>query len=86
MSDQEKHKHDYRQGTDPGIRLVVRAGNTYGSALAGEEILVDVSELRNPSTMSACAPREDLDRVAAEKAAEKAAQAAKAKPSERLGQ
>ncbi len=69
MSDQ-KHPHDYRSRRDkPGAALVVRPGNKYGGAFAGEEILVDECELRNPSTMAACAPREVLDKAAAEREA-----------------
>ncbi len=70
MSDPFKdHKHDLRSAKNGGVLLVVRPGNKYGSAQAGDEVVVDARELRNPSTMAACAPREVLERAAAERAA-----------------
>lgn len=69
-----EHKHDYRQHRDlKGVLLTVRPSNKYGGAIGGEEILVDADELRNPSTMAACAPRGELERQAAEREARRAA-------------
>jgi hypothetical protein len=75
-----QHKHDYRgDRSKDGVALVVRQGNKYGGALAGEEVLVDECELRNPSTMAACAPHDVLAKAAAEREAAAAKLAAEVK-------
>lgn len=37
-----------------GVELIVRPGNRYGAAEEGARVLVDPTELKNPSTMSSC--------------------------------
>jgi uncharacterized protein YbjQ (UPF0145 family) len=60
MNEHIKKQHDYTaQGAMQGVELVVRKGNKYGSALEGEHILVDASELRNTSTRSSCMTLEE---------------------------
>jgi hypothetical protein len=62
--------HDLRSGGDgDGVVLIVRRGNKYGPAHAGERVRVDASELRNRSTMEACMSEEDYAKFLAERAA-----------------
>lgn len=44
-----------------GVELIVRPGNKYGGARAGESVLVDESELLNSSTRSACMTLDEVD-------------------------
>lgn len=70
-------QHDFRQNKgQPGVEMIVRPRNRYGSAVEGETVLVDAKELRCGSTRAACMTREEaieLNRKLAEaqKSAEK---------------
>ena len=53
-------RHDYRTAkSEKGVELIVRPRNTYGSAGAGEVVLVDARELLNGSTRSACMTQDE---------------------------
>lgn len=75
----EPKTHDYRtdRREGAGARLVVRKGNKYGAAHAGEHVLVDEDETRNRSTMEACMSLEDFE---AYQEALRKAERAKAQP------
>lgn len=52
---------------EPPVELVVRT--SYDKLPPGTRVLVDARELKNPTTMAACALPEDYEREAAVKAA-----------------
>jgi hypothetical protein len=72
--------HDLRSGggSGDGVVLIVRKGNKYGPAHAGERVRVDACELQNRSTMEACMSEEDYEKYLADRAA-KAKKAAEPK-------
>lgn len=70
MDPTEGTVHDERGNpNEDGVVLVVRDGQRYGAALAGQRVRVNTKELKNKSTMAACMTPEELaERVAKLKA------------------
>jgi hypothetical protein len=69
----EEKVHDLRADHgDDGVLLIVRKGNRYGTAVAGERVRVDKKELGNRSTMEACMTEDAYQRILDERAAKAA--------------
>lgn len=61
--------HDYSSGSGESVVLIVRKGNRYGAAVAGERVRVDKGELHNRSTMECCMSEEAYEEFLADKRA-----------------
>lgn len=56
---------DYSYGETDKVTLIVRANNKYGTACAGQRVIVPLSELQNAATMSALMTETERDEIEA---------------------